>query len=52
MEAGTLPRADTCLSPLLGHAPRPKELRQTGLSSAPIGVQHLLMLEEREELQL
>lgn len=29
MEAGTVLRADTCLFRLLGHAPRPKELRQS-----------------------
>lgn len=47
MEAGTLLRAYTCPFPLLGHASRPKELRQMILSAAPIGFQHLFMLEER-----
>lgn len=55
MEASTLPRlsrASTYLLPLLGHALRPKELRQTRMFSAPIGVQHQSSLAERKELQL
>lgn len=38
MEAGTLPTGKYSSAPLLGHALRPKKLRQSRMLPVPIGV--------------